>query len=162
MTLKLYHTSDPKNKVKKKLEGEHTYNNVIFHREDCLDILRPEIQLNGVTEITDLTKYNYFYLAKFTRYYFISDIIGRGSSVVIKGEVDPLMSWKSNILSSKQYISRQEHAPDLYSLSKYYVDDLLPISSQKEYAVKQFGNAVDDRGCYHVILETVGKGDTPV
>ena len=157
MNVKFYHTGSPKNKVSKKLSGEHEYVGVIFHEPDALDVLNPTIIINGITDVADISKYNYFYIPKFTRYYYISDIKYDGSRAIVTGEVDVLMSWKSDIRSSKQYISRQQHAPELYSLSRYYVDNMLPISSKKDYAIKQFGNAVDDRNCNCVILETVGK-----
>lgn len=164
MNVKFYHTSSPTNKVVKQLSAdtaESVYTEVRFTEDETMSILHPVIVLNGISNIQDITKYNYFYIPKFTRYYYISDIKTRGSLVYVSGDCDVLMSWRDDIKASNQYISRQENAPELYNLSKYYVDNMLPISSKKVYAVEPFGSAVDDRQCYHVILETVGKGGTP-
>ena len=67
-------------------------------------------------------------------------------------DVDPLMSFKDDILNSTQLITRQEN-----KIEKYIPDQSLPIHSATKTEIRQFGNDVGGNG-YTLILQTTGKG----
>ncbi len=155
MDVTLYKNSAPPNKINKKssLSHAHTFTNVYFTENGSLDILHPTILIKYTNDIGDMSVYNYMYVGKFNRYYYIESVSTEGGLVRISGRCDVLMSHKSDILDSTQYIIRSESIQN-----KYIVDSLLPISSQKKYFVRQYGEPVYDENCDCVILETIGKG----
>lgn len=155
MNVSLYKNSAPPNKINKKgnLTNERTFENVYFTESGTLDILHPTVLLKITNDIGDISDYNYMYIGKFSRYYYIESISTDGGLIRITGRVDALMSHKTDILNSTQYIIRSESIQN-----RYIVDSLLPISSQKKYFVKQYGEPVYDEDCDCVILETIGKG----
>ena len=156
MTVKLYTIYDSPNKVYKKLHNESEDYTVRFKEENSLDVVNPVLLMNISDEIENYSKYNYFYIPKFTRYYYIDKMSARGTLVEIVGKCDVLMSFKSDISNSYQYLSRSEKYRN-----RYLVDNLLPIHSDDRYHIEPFGDPVSDSTCNHVILETIGKGGTP-
>ena len=158
MHVSLYTNQSPPNKVKKKLLNEKEFTGVIFKEKDSLDILNPSILVKITDEVSDVSKYNYMFINKFKRYYFIDSISAEGGLWRINGRVDVLMSHKKDILASKQYIIRQETNNN----SPYLDDNMMPISSQHNYVGKKFGRKVADVTCGRVILATTGKGGTPI
>ena len=160
MTVTLYKNSAPPNKVDKKdnLSGTSTFSNVRFTEKGALNILNPSILVEMGDEIGNVAKYNYLYIPKFKRYYFIDNISAEGGLVRIDARCDVLYSHKSDILKSTQYIIRQENKNN----SPYLDDNMLPISSEHNFKGIQFGNQVADTSCGRVILATTGKGGTPI
>lgn len=160
MDVIFYRNSAPPNKVDKSsnLSGKNTFTNVRFLDDNNLDILNPSVLLNIGSEISEVAKYNYMYIAKFKRYYYIDKISTEGGLVRIDGICDVLMSHKNDILSSKQYIMRQEQKNN----SPYLDDNLLPISSNHNYYGKIFGRKVADTTCGRIILATTGNGGTVI
>lgn len=155
MNVSLYKNSAPPNKINKKssLTNERTFENVYFTEKGTLDILHPTVLLKVTNDIGDISNYNYMYIGKFSRYYYIESISTEGGLIRITGRVDALMSHRQDILASEQYITRSQSVQN-----RYLVDPLLPISSQHKYFVKTFGSPVFDEHCTNVILETIGKG----
>lgn len=155
MNIILYRISDPPNVVNKVLHDKNEIEDVRFTEERYLDVVNPTVQLHSVSydSITDYSKYNYMYIPKFARYYYIDEITTVNAIVEIKCRCDVLRSFKSDIIGSKQYISRSQT-----SNNKYMVDHLLPMQSKHHFKIHTFGDPVFDEGCYHVILETTGKG----
>lgn len=158
MHVSLYKNQSPPNKVNKKITGEKEFTGVIFTERDTLDILNPTIVVKMSNEASDVSKYNYMFINKFNRYYYIDSISAEGGLWRIVGRVDPLMSHKKDILESKQYVIRQETNNN----SPYLDDNMLPISSQHNYVGKEFGRNVADITCGRIILATTGKGGTPI
>lgn len=156
MDVVFYNVSDPPNKVSKTLKNKKTFENVRFKNDKALDILNPTIVLNNSEEIADYAIYNYCYIGKFTRYYYIVGMSTSGSLVEFTCKSDPLMSFKGDILGSLQYVSRSENIDN-----RYLVDNLLPISSKHLYTIIPFGDKAYDENCINVILETAGKGGNP-
>lgn len=167
MQVILYKNSAPPNKVSKTKEGgqltnEKDFHNCIFTQKNALDILHPSVLLDMNIDIGDVRKYNYMYIPKFSRYYFIDSISGEGSMIRIDGRCDVLNSHKKDILASKQYILRQEQKNN----SPYLDDNMLPISSKHNYKGEILkdsnGNErkVADVTCGRVILATTGNGGT--
>lgn len=158
MDIILYNITDPPNKVNKTLSGQHVVENVRFKEENALNVINPTILLNLSEEISDVTKYNYLYIGKFARYYYITNISTRGGLAEIETKVDPLKSFQNDILNSSQVVTRCESKK---YRNKYLQDDVVPFDVRDQYDYKKFQNKVFDTNCVHVILETIGKGGTP-
>jgi len=160
MNIELYKNSAPPNKVNKSgnLSNKTVIEAVRFIEKNSLDILNPSVLIQLTDEVKDASKYNYLYIPKFLRYYFIDSISTEGGLIRIDGRCDVLMSHKSDILKSKQYILRQEKNNN----SPYLDDNMLPISSKHNYKGEVFGRKVADVTCGRVILATTGNGGTVI
>ena len=81
-------------------------NDVTSIELDCLVKTSSSI-INPVIELKENPiEYNYCYIEKFNRYYFISDIVYGIGVWIVSLNVDVLASFRSDILSSSQYILR--------------------------------------------------------
>lgn len=156
MNIKLYNISDNPNKVNKNVDknGGTLIENVRFKDNDSLNVLTPKLILNLDIDVSNCIKYNYLYIPKTARFYYITNISTEGGLIVIETKVDVLRSFADDINASKQYILRQENK---YK-NPYLLDNLLPITSNHNYLMKPFGDYVDNRSCGRVILETAGNG----
>lgn len=157
MNVILYKTSAPPNKVKKSLSSKKELEGVIFYDSDSLNLVSPKIRLEYAEDASDLALYNYCYIPKLGRYYFITNMQAEGGLVVVTCQCDVLMSFQSDILKSTQYVLRSETLR-----SPYLVDNQIPIRSDKYYHQDVFGIDVFNKNCPYVILETTGKGGTVV
>lgn len=155
MNIRLYNISDNPNKVKKSASksGGTLIEDVRFKDADSLNVLTPTLLLNINTDISECIKFNYVYIPKTTRFYYITNISTVGGLIAIDCKVDALMSWCDDILSSNQYVSRSESDGNAL-----IVDNLLPIHSDHLFYIKPFGDSVYDETCNYCILETAGKG----
>lgn len=71
--------------------------------------------------------FNYFYVQEFKRFYFVTNIvISSGNLVILTGEVDPLYSFKDEILLNQGMIERNE-----FTLNAFQEDSLLPLRMSK-------------------------------
>ena len=76
--------------------------------------------LNGYIDI------NYCYVPELHRYYFVnSPLLDSGGLVTLSCEVDPLMSFKSDILNLDAICIRNE-----YEFNKYILDSDIPSSTR--------------------------------
>ena len=147
MVAKIFKTKSAPNVVNKVLTEVVAFDEVIFKEDTSL--LNPTIIINGVSNsssctIEDIGTSNYFSIPKVDRYYFITDItMLRGGRIAITGKVDPLMSFKSDILSSTQLIVRQEK-----KTNNYLIDTDIPLSSKKQIIEHEFGDSIADGGYY--------------
>ena len=65
--------------------------------------------------------YNYFYIDTYKRYYFVTNITFLGNQTYqINGEVDPMASFRSEILASSQYILRAATGFDTDITDSYF------------------------------------------
>jgi hypothetical protein len=160
MQVILYKNSAPPNKVNKSANLSNTtdFHNCIFTQKNALDILHPSVLLDMTNDIGDVRKYNYMYIPKFSRYYFIDSISTEGGMIRIDGRCDVLMSHRADILASKQYVIRSQTK----NPSPYLEDNMLPIKSTHSYTSKTFGIDVDNIENGRIILATTGNGGTPV
>ena len=156
----LYKNSAPPNKVDKKssLKNRKEFTNIQFIERNAFDILNPSVLVKNTNDISDIKNYNYMEIPALNRYYFIDSISSEGGLIRINGRCDVLMSHKTDILNSTQYILRQE----TYNNSPYLEDGMLPISSKHNYKGKVFGRKVSDISCGRIILATTGNGGTPI
>ena len=157
MNIRLYNISDNPNKVKKSASksGGTLIDDVRFKDADSLNVLTPTLLLNINNDISECIKFNYVYIPKTTRFYYITNISTVGGLIAIDCKVDVLMSWSTDILSSQQYIARSES-----DINAKLVDNLLPIHSDHLINIEPFGDSVYDENCIYCILETAGKGGT--
>lgn len=153
----LYRTTSPKNKVTKTLSNAHTFSEVTFSEPDCLNVRNPSILVKLSSDAGDISKYNYAKIGIFNRYYYIDKMTTEGGLVRIDLISDPLMSFKKDIYASTQYVSRSQE-----KRSPYLSDAKIPVRSDKRQHFKPFGNKVGMTNCPYVILETTGKGGTLV
>lgn len=93
--------------------------------------------------------YNYMYIAEFDRYYFITDISTiRNNIWRIEGEVDVLMSFRDDILSSTCIIDKVENEGH----ANLYLDDgSFVMDSRKYNEIKEFPNGLNNNGTYILI-----------
>ena len=157
ITLDLYRTPSDERMVNKTLNEKFSFDKINL-KQDC-SITHPVFVLGKTssTEPMDTVgwwrKFNYCYCPNLERYYFITDItFTRQGFVELNCSVDPLMSFKEDILASTQLITRQEN-----KIQKYIPDQSLPIHSTTKTAIRLFGNDVGGTG-YTLILQTTGKG----
>lgn len=167
MDIILYRNVSPPNQVQKKNNNnkfikDHNQGRLIsdvrFTENNTLDFLNPELLLKLTSDIEDITVYNYVKIPKFDRFYYIDDITAEGGLIRLKCRVDVLMSHKTDILKSKQYVMRQQNKNN----SPYLEDNLLPIRADHCYYAKPFGDNVTDISCGRVIMATTGKGGTVI
>lgn len=158
MKVTLYWNKSTYNTLDKTLAGAKSFSNVKFFKPDFLDVSKPEILLQITDSVSDFVKYNYCYIPDLKRYYYIDNISTEGGLVKISCRTDVLMSFKSDIKKSKQYVIRSQSK----NPSPYLEDNLLPIKSKHNYISKSFGEYVDDTECGYVILATSGDGGTVV
>lgn len=159
MNITLYKNQSPPNKVNKSLTNANEIEAVRFIEKGSLDVLNPSVLIQLTADVKDASKYNYMYIPKFSRYYYIDDISTEGGLIRINGRVDVLMSHKKDILASSQYIIRQEKKNN----SPYLLDSLMPISSKHNTVGRKLtGRKVSDTSCGRIILATTGKGGTPI
>ncbi len=101
--------------------------------------LRNETSVTNVVmqiEYTKFPDFNYVYLAKFNRYYYVDDIISvRNNLWEIHMSVDVLMTYKDAILQCEAYVDRTANG-----LPNSYIPDdkliVMPGYSIKEYTVE--------------------------
>lgn len=160
MDVILYSNSAPNNKLDKtsNLSNPYTLEDVKFIERGALDILNPSVLARISTDIGDMIHYNYMYIPKLKRYYYINKISAENGLVRFDGKVDVLMSHKKSINKSKQYILRQQEQ----YVNPYLQDNLLPIRSDHNYIMKPFGEDVFNKSCGRLLLATTGTGGLPI
>lgn len=159
MTVELYKNSSSYEVVEKSLTDKIELTDVRFKDNGSLNIETPTvITPNFKSDAADIAAYNYMYIPKFKRYYYIGKISYSGGLAVIEAsECDLLMTYKSEILASTQLVLRQEEKKN-----RYIVDKNLILHDDFEFKIKEFGSPVYDTSCLSVVLETAGTGTTVV
>ena len=158
ITLELYRCPSDERMVSKTLNDKFEFKHITFKNDTS--IMNPVFivgAIQGNTEPMDTVgwwrKFNYCYCPNLERYYFITDItFTRQGLVELNCSVDPLMSFKEDILASTQLITRQEN-----KIQKYIPDQSLPIHSQVKTQITQFGSDIGG-DTQTLLLETTGKG----
>lgn len=64
--------------------------------------------------------YNYVYIADFSRYYFVDDIVYENARIYYYCSVDVLATYKSTIGNSTQYVLRSAHTYNEYVIDQFY------------------------------------------
>lgn len=127
MEIQLYSMTSEKNRLGKSKTLLTTLSGSL--KNQC-NILTPSI----VIEYLPPTRFNYFYIPEFSRYYFVTNITYITNSIVeIAGSVDVLDSYEQAIRSNYGVIQRQEN---IYNLDLYDKSFLTQQNTQLQ--VKQF------------------------
>lgn len=147
MDIFLYKTESTPNVVDKKLAEVAHYTSVRLL--DDTSVLTPTIEVRESTIIDDLWSINYFYIPKFKRYYFVSDLTATAGMFRISGKVDVLRTYKSEINISSQIVTRQQNLQD-----KYLHDSMIPISDKQEVIETEFGDTFDDTNSLFILVTT--------
>lgn len=107
MTVELYLCSDDNNKLDKNLQSVNTFDGAL--RKET-SILTPSITIN-----TDYVNANYAYIPDWGRFYFIENITSvRDGLLEFTMRVDPLMTYKNDILNLSCVIERQQNKWNVY------------------------------------------------
>jgi hypothetical protein len=145
MDLKLYYNSSDNRCIKKKISNEFVISGVL---RESTSIVNPEIVLASSTPL----RYNYCYIPLLQRYYYINNIISVKNGVwKLIMEVDPLMSFKNDILALKVVVSKQSSPVN----GDEYIDDGSLVTDNLMFkTVYNFANGFNNNSEY--ILITAG------
>lgn len=153
MDIFLYETESAPNVVDKKLTEVAHYKSVKLL--DDTSVLTPSIEVRESTIIDDLWCINYFYIPKFKRYYFVTDLTATAGMFQISGRVDVLRTYKSELNASSQIVTRQQNLQD-----KYLHDSMIPISDKQEVIETEFGETFDDANSLFILVTTGQQGSS--
>lgn len=145
MDIKLFYNSSDNRCIKKILQGEFDITGTL---RDETSIISPTIVIQNETPI----RFNYAYIPDFKRYYYINNIESVRTGVwKVYMEVDPLMSFKTDILALKVVANKQS----LITNGDEYIDDGSLVTDNLIFKnVYNFANGFNDNGEY--ILITAG------
>lgn len=151
MSMKLYlkkYTGDNRNLDKWTVNTlSDTYKTVEVYNTTSL--LAPQVVLDFDSAILS-SGYNYAYIDKYDRYYYITDMAAdSGKKIIITLAVDVLNTYKSQILASPVNVIRWQGA----SRSQIY-DSQYPLSTSAKWYVQLDGDDVlaSPVGGYHFVL----------
>lgn len=153
MDIFLYKTESAPNVVDKKLTEVAHYTGVKLL--DDTSVLTPTIEVRESTIIDDLWSINYFYIPKFKRYYFVTNLVATAGMFQISGRVDVLRTYKSELNASTQIITRQQNIQD-----RYLHDSMIPISDKQEVIETEFGETFDDTNSVFLLVTTGQQGSS--
>jgi hypothetical protein len=145
MDIKLYYNSSDNRCIKKNITDEFTLSGTLRAETS---IVNPEITVTSSTPL----RYNYCYIPSFKRYYYINNIISVKNDVwKLVMEVDPLMSFKNDILALKVVVSKQSSTEN----GDEYIDDGSLVTDNLMFkTVYNFANGFNNDSEY--ILITAG------
>lgn len=115
MELYLYNTTSEAERLVKVLENEKVLDGTL--RDQC-SIWSPYIMVQE-----DDIVWNYMYIPRFKRYYYIENITAyRQGLFVIEGRIDVLMSYAEEIKKLPAIVDKISGANDIYVDGNYVVD----------------------------------------
>lgn len=110
MTIEFYVNQSEKNRLDKTLVSAFNLNGEL--KEDC-SIIDPVIKIVG--DVSSMASVNYMYIASFSRYYFINNVISINNEICeVHAHVDVLSTYKDEIRAQRAVVSRQEKKWNLY------------------------------------------------
>lgn len=133
----LYHNNAEQNRLDKTnfLESVSTLNGYL---RDKTSITNPSI----IIEMSEFPTFNYVYLPKFNRYYYVTNILSIATNLwQIDMHVDVLMSYKDKILLQSAIIERNE-----YEWDPYLIDSSLPVSKEPNITVEEVPQSIINTG----------------
>ena len=111
MIAKTYNTNDSTNTINKTL---NFISDIDVKFKEEVNIYNPNIML----KYDDLINFNYMYIDKFKRYYFIEDVeVFPNKIYKLTLKCDVLMSFKDDILNSYGNITSQTNYNDYYNFN---------------------------------------------
>lgn len=149
ITINLYTISDDKDHISKTLGTPTSYTNCVIKEQ--VSVQDPVIRIQSTD---NLSGYNYAYIERYGRYYFINRIETTPDGFwVLHMHVDVLMSRRDQIRALKGTITRSE---TIYN--GYLNDSQYKALAYRKIVTKQFPYAVNQDT---FILMTVGADPTP-
>lgn len=123
--------------------------------KENVSIEKPVLIVSNTTQslVTDtyLDELDYFYMPKFNRYYYVDEIKAiPGSRFMIRGSVDVLESFKSDILNLNVILDHSQAT----GANQYLDSPIWVANSKNSTSIINFPNGLLDSGEY--ILITVG------
>lgn len=120
-------------------------------------IINPSIRLPDTVSAT-LSDFNYCYIPKFTRYYYIQNWTYNGDGTwTADCSIDMLASWRSEIFSSSGYVSRSSLSSEW---SKFVPDSFYPATLQSISCIDEFNTGFDSRLAYGTFIVGIIANDT--
>lgn len=142
MLLQLYNTNSETNRINKVLTDKTEFN-VRFKEESS--VINPVLMLKSETYLN----FNYAYIPKFQRYYFVDDVsVFPNKIYLLSLRCDVLTSFKDDILKSYARIIEQTN-------SNAYYDSNLKSEVRKEVDT-YMSNITFDLTADSVVLVTIG------
>lgn len=143
MDIILYKTDSERERINKTLSEGITLTGSLRGESS---VIKPSILI----ESTNISDYNYCYIAEFGRYYYINNIISvRNSLWRIECSVDVLMSFQTQILNLDVIVSDLSIGEDPTSV--YFSGDQWQTSVKTKTDVIQFPSGLLDDGEYILI-----------
>lgn len=145
MEIRLYNNISDNRTIRKKLLNEFSLTGTL--RDSC-SLLEPVINI----ESSNVLRFNYAYIPDFQRYYFVKEITNLRKNIwTLELEVDPLMSFKGDILALDVVVDKQ--SSDL--IGDEYIDDGSLVADNNTFtSVYNLSSGFNDHGEY--ILITAG------
>lgn len=144
ITISLYNVSDDNEKINKTLGTPVTFENCSI--KDQTDVTRPVVRLQTSS---NLSHYNYLYIDRYSRYYYIDRIETTPTGMwILHCRCDVLKTYASQILDLDGTITRSENLWNMYLNDPEY-----KAYAYRKIVTKKFPNAIDG-DCF--ILMTVG------
>lgn len=142
VVIKLYSITDDERVVSKTLGTAKEYDCVLKNETE---ILAPEINIQTTDNLSD---YNYAYIERYGRYYYVKPSTTPNGFWRMTGRVDVLMSHRTELLALTGTLKRSE---TIYN--GYLNDSEYKALAYRKVVTKQFPNAMTN-DCF--ILMTVG------
>ena len=92
--------------------------------------------------------FNYFYIPKFKRYYYITNVDFSNNIAYITGAVDSLASYKNDILNSTLYIIRSQSYWNGNIMDSLYPTDSKPTYKTVDFTSPFMTSAYKEQGSY--------------
>ena len=145
MEIRLYNNISDNRTIRKKLLNEFSLTGTL--RDSC-SLLGPVINI----ESSNVLRFNYAYIPDFQRYYFVKEITNLRKNIwTLELEVDPLMSFKGDILALDVVVDKQSSE----SIGDEYIDDGSLVADNNTFtSVYNLSSGFNDHGEY--ILITAG------
>ena len=143
MEVILYKNSSENNVIGKSLAQ---IKSVEANLKNDVSIINPTLVL-AYTE--NILSSNYCFIPKFSRYYFIDEIVPiTGDRCILKCRVDVLESFKDNILNLDCIVDKQEKE---IASNKYINDGSFVTTSKQFNRMIEFPNGFNEKGSYILI-----------
>lgn len=145
MEIRLYNNVSDNRAIRKKLLNEFSLSGTL--RDSC-SLIEPVINI----ESSNVLRFNYAYIPDFQRYYFVKEIINLRKNIwTLELEVDPLMSFKGDILALQVVVDKQSSD----SIGDEYIDDGSLVADNNTFtSIYNLSKGFNDHGEY--ILITAG------
>lgn len=145
MDIKLYYNTSDNKTIRKNLINEFSLTGTL--RDSC-SLIEPVINI----ESSNVLRFNYAYIPDFQRYYFVKEIINLRKNIwTFELEVDPLMSFKGDILALQVVVDKQSSD----SIGDEYIDDGSLVADNNTFtSIYNLSKGFNDHGEY--ILITAG------